>query len=316
MQNPQILVGGGDDADIGLDRRAAADRRVFALLQHAQQTGLRLHRHVADLVEEQRAALGLFEAAGGALVGAGEGPLLVAEQFALDEVARNGRHVDGDEGAFLALAVIVQRAGHQFLAGAGLAVDHHGEVGLHQARERAIDFLHRRRAPDERHALDLLGRAGVAVLARLGHRAADDADQLLEVEGLRQIVIGAALRRADRGHEGVLRAHDDDRQLGPQFLDAGQQFEGVFVRHHHVGDDEIALARLHPAPKRRRRAGGANLISRARQRLRHDRADRGVVVGDEYFATVHEHCPQPQPEVRRENADSACSLNANNANGA
>ena len=119
---------------------------------------LRLHRHVADLVEKQRAAFGLFEAPGGALVGAGEGALLVAEQFALDEVARNRRHVDGDERAFLALAVIVQRAGHQLLAGAGLAGDQHGEVGLHQPRERAIDLLHRRRAADERHALDLLGR--------------------------------------------------------------------------------------------------------------------------------------------------------------
>jgi hypothetical protein len=64
-QDAQVLVGGRDDADIGLDRGAAADGRVFALLQHAQQPGLRLHRHVADLVEEQRAALGLLEAAGG-----------------------------------------------------------------------------------------------------------------------------------------------------------------------------------------------------------------------------------------------------------
>ena len=62
-QHAQILVGGGDDADIGLDRRAPADGGVFALLQHAQKAGLRLHRHVADLVEEQRAALGLLEAA-------------------------------------------------------------------------------------------------------------------------------------------------------------------------------------------------------------------------------------------------------------
>ena len=62
----QVLVGRGDDAHVGLDRCAAADRGVFALLQHAQQPGLRLHRHVADFVEEQRAAFGLFEAAGAA----------------------------------------------------------------------------------------------------------------------------------------------------------------------------------------------------------------------------------------------------------
>ena len=46
-----------------LDRRAPADGGVLALLQHAQQPRLRVERHVADLVEEQRAALGLLEAA-------------------------------------------------------------------------------------------------------------------------------------------------------------------------------------------------------------------------------------------------------------
>ena len=48
----------------GLDRSAAADRRELAVLQHAQQPGLGVQRHVADLVEEQRAAVGLLEAAG------------------------------------------------------------------------------------------------------------------------------------------------------------------------------------------------------------------------------------------------------------
>ena len=38
-----------------------------------------------------------------------------------------------------------------FLApGAGLARDHHREVGLHQAGEDAVDLLHRRGAADER----------------------------------------------------------------------------------------------------------------------------------------------------------------------
>ncbi|MNW22737.1 hypothetical protein D3C71_2244060 [compost metagenome] len=54
---------GGDDADIGLDRAPPPDHRVLALLQHAQQARLGVHRHIADFVEEQRAALGLLEAA-------------------------------------------------------------------------------------------------------------------------------------------------------------------------------------------------------------------------------------------------------------
>ena len=79
----QVAIGGGDDADVGPDRRAAADCRVFALLQHAQQPRLRFHRHVADLVEKQRAAFGLLETADVTILRAGEGALLVAEQLRL-----------------------------------------------------------------------------------------------------------------------------------------------------------------------------------------------------------------------------------------
>src|SRR5690606_10101814 len=95
----QLLVGGRDDADIRLDGRAPSDSRVFTLLKHAQQTRLRLHRHVANFVEEERAALGLFEATGRTLLRAGERALLVAEEFRLDQVTRDRGHVDGDEGS-------------------------------------------------------------------------------------------------------------------------------------------------------------------------------------------------------------------------
>ena len=127
----------------------AADGRVFALLQHAQQPGLRLERHVADLVEEQRAAFGLLETAGHARRRAGEGALLMAEQFRFDQFARNGRHVDGDEGPLAAAAVVMERPRHKLLAGAGLAHDHHGEIGLRQAGDDAVDFLHGGRAADD-----------------------------------------------------------------------------------------------------------------------------------------------------------------------
>ena len=96
-QLAQVAVGGGDDAHIGLDRRAPADRGVFALLQHAQQPRLRFQRHVADFVQEQRAAFGLLETADAAIGGAGEGAALMAEQFAFHQFLGDRRHVDGDE---------------------------------------------------------------------------------------------------------------------------------------------------------------------------------------------------------------------------
>ena len=143
----------------------------------------------------------------------------------------------------------MQRACDQFLAGTRLAGDHHREVGLHQAREHAVDFLHCRRAPDQRDCVEILRLDWDArALFGLGERAADNRDQLLEIERFGQILVGAALRCPDRGHEGVLRAHDDDRQFRPQLLDARQQIERVLVRHHHIANDQVAVALAHPAP--------------------------------------------------------------------
>ena len=113
-----------------------------------------------------------------------------------------------------------------------------------------------------------------------GERASDDRHQFAQVEGLGQIFVGAALGGLDRGHEGVLRAHDDDRQIGPHPLDARQEVESVVVGHDDVGDDEIALARRHPSPKPRDRSGRADFVAGARQRLIENGANPSVVVGD------------------------------------
>ena len=186
-QLPQILVGRGDDAHVGADRRAPADRRVFALLEHAEEPRLRLHRHVADLVEEERAAFGLLEAAGGARLRAGEGAALVAEQLRFDQVARDRGHVDGDERALPPLAVIVQRARDELLAGAGLAGDHHGQVGLHEPREHAVDVLHRRRTADQR---DGVARVLARALTARGPRGSASARPTIGVSSFRSNGLG------------------------------------------------------------------------------------------------------------------------------
>jgi hypothetical protein len=75
----EILVRGRDHPHVDANRRLAADAIKLALGQHAQQPRLQRSRHVADLIEEQRAAVGLLEAAAAQTVGAGEGALFVAE---------------------------------------------------------------------------------------------------------------------------------------------------------------------------------------------------------------------------------------------
>ncbi len=84
----EIPVGGGDQAHVHAGRLDAAHALELALLERAQQLHLHLHGDLADLVQEEGAAVGQLEAAGLGGDSAGEGAALVAEQLALDQVVR------------------------------------------------------------------------------------------------------------------------------------------------------------------------------------------------------------------------------------
>ena len=94
---PQHAVGGGDNADVDLDRSVAAEPLDALGLDGAQHLGLQRQRHLADLVEEDGAALRHLELADLALRRAGEGAALVAEQLRLEQVLGNRGAVDGHE---------------------------------------------------------------------------------------------------------------------------------------------------------------------------------------------------------------------------
>src|SRR6202035_6094725 len=57
----QIGVGGGDDAHVDLDHVDGTQAHELLLLDHAKELGLRIEIDVADLVEEDRAAIGYLE---------------------------------------------------------------------------------------------------------------------------------------------------------------------------------------------------------------------------------------------------------------
>ncbi|MNF75520.1 hypothetical protein D3C84_575880 [compost metagenome] len=117
----EVAVGGGEHADIQVDRPARAHPLHFALLQNAQQLGLQAQGHFGNLVEQDGAAVGQFELARRAGDGAGEGALLMAEQGGLQHVVRDGRAVDGDEGAAGAGRLLVDVLRQYLLASAGFA---------------------------------------------------------------------------------------------------------------------------------------------------------------------------------------------------
>ena len=90
------------DVDVDPPRLERTDAVDFAELQHAQQLRLHRQRQLADLVEEQRAAVGQLEQARLVVGGAGERAAHVAEQLALEQRLDDRRAVDRHEPAIAA----------------------------------------------------------------------------------------------------------------------------------------------------------------------------------------------------------------------
>src|SRR5262249_2321208 len=109
-----------------VERARAADPAELARVEEGQKLRLHRERQLADLVEEQRAALGDLDEPALLRGRAREGAALVAEQLALDELLAQARAVDFEERLAGARALRVDPPREPALADAGLAEQQHG----------------------------------------------------------------------------------------------------------------------------------------------------------------------------------------------
>ena len=147
---------------------------------------------------------------------AGERAAHVAEQLRLEQRFRDRRAVHLDERHLALRAVVVDRARDQLLAGAGLAGDEHRALRL--ARPAPPCWITSCIAPaaaDDAVVVEL-GVALADQVAVLGaqplvlERAADDDEQLVDLERLLQVVERAELHRLDRALDRGVRGHHQD----------------------------------------------------------------------------------------------------------
>ncbi len=281
-QRFQVLVGGRDHPHVDPDEFAPADPEEFAFRQYAQETRLQRQRHVADFIQEQGAAIGLLETADVALLRAGEGAGLVAEQFALQQFGGNGGGVERDEGLARARRFLVQRAGNELLAGTGFAIDQHRQRRLRQPADGAEQRAHRRRVADQvRRALRRsagLGR-GRSFLFGIRQRARGQRDRVVQIEGLGQELVRAPAECAGGAGDVGIGGHHDHRQLRVRGLQPVQQDQPVVTRHAHVGEQQVRRA---ARTQRLQGGGGAvetvDVVAGIAQRRGQDEAHRAVVV--------------------------------------
>ena len=206
----------------------------MAVGEHAQQAGLQFGRHVADFVEKQGATVGLLETAAAQRGGTGECTTLMAEEFGLEQVARDGGGVDGDEGRVAAWAVAVQGKRHKLLASAGFAVDEHRGMRVCKAANGAEQHLHGGGLAEDLGREHGLCRRRV-LLQTLRKRASDERKRLIDIKGLGQVFESATLKARHCAVEVRKRGHDDDRQLGMAQLHLLQQLQARRARHADVG---------------------------------------------------------------------------------
>ena len=160
-------VGGRHEAHVDTLDAILADGPHLACLEHAQQLGLCLEAHLADLVEHERAAVGGANETAARAVGAGERPTHMSEQLRLDQLAGDGGAIDGDELA-AAFAAVMDRLGDELLAHAALAFDQHRQIPARRLSDLRAHLVQRRSAQE----------AGTqAQLGGMGGHVIDDAQQ-------------------------------------------------------------------------------------------------------------------------------------------
>ena len=141
----KIAVRGGDQVHVDLFYLGRTDALDFAVLNHAQELGLHGERGLADFVEKDGAAVGVFEQAGPRIGRSGERAADVAEELAFEQGIDQRRAVAHRQPLRADRADLVDRARDEFFPGPGLADDQNVRVvACDFARE--IEYLEHGRA--------------------------------------------------------------------------------------------------------------------------------------------------------------------------
>ena len=153
----EILIRRGEDTTIDPQGRFAAHAGELTVLEHVQELGLERPVQIPDLVEEDRAGVRGLELADLQLVRPGERPALVAEQLALEELARDGRAVDLDVWPRPPRRQGMDGSGDHVLARPRLSRDEDGHVHARRLLDDGADLLHPPAVPERHLARGLRG---------------------------------------------------------------------------------------------------------------------------------------------------------------
>ena len=228
----RILIGRTNHANVDGNLLASADALDDSLLQEAKQLRLQCHRHVADLVEEQCAAVGDFDLADRLFVCTREGTFLVAEQLGLEQILGDRSAVYRDEVALSPRAQSMQCAREQLLASAAFSQQQRGDIRRRNLLDHAANGEHTVAGSDnavKRRAADLVLQFAVLGL-ELGdvECAIDEQSQRIGVDRFLVEIVGALRYSRERVFLVAVAGHNDNLRVRCEFQRLGKGREPLF----------------------------------------------------------------------------------------
>src|SRR5947208_16845897 len=150
----------------------------------------------------------------------------------------------------LTIAVKVQSARDQFLAGPAFALDQNRAVSVGDFVNQAVNELHFSACADDVlkfvFVLEFLAEVNVLPQRRLiiegalyGHL------QLVDLERLGHVIVRAHLHRFDRGLHGCVRGNQNHGGLPEMLAHVPEHVEAGHCFHSNVGNDDVGLNRIH-----------------------------------------------------------------------
>ena len=256
----QIGVRGRHNPHINLVCLGGTHSGHLALFNHRKQLLLHQGRQVANLVQEQGAAIGLFHTpllCGG---GAGEGSLFMTEEFALEQGFRNAAHVNGHHSLAVSGGKAMQFVRHHILSRTVLAGDQHIGVCGGNAGNLFLQRADTFRLANESACVVIMpcvsvGQSGTAQV----HSGMHGIQHSLLVPGLGNEVHRSGLDGTHglfRAGEGGDEQHNGFRVNLQNLLQTGIPFlsaHGILAEVH-VQEDDVGLEVLHKLGHAFRRA--------------------------------------------------------------
>ena len=186
----------------------------------------------------------------------------------------------------VALRVVVDGAGDELLAGAGLAAHEHGGVALGDLLHDAEHGRQRAARPDD--VVELVDAAlRVAQVVDLVLHATElegllDLDlHLFDLERLLDVVERAGLHRLDGGGDGAERGHQHDGARRVQRLGGLEHLDAGAAAHAEIAHDDVIGALMQLLDGRVAVRRFVDFVTVLGERLRQRAAQRLVVVGDQ-----------------------------------